>query len=158
MSSSSSTSHYRRHNRFQDVTNKTHCDCDPPHPLPVQTAWSTIENVGRRFRGCPVREKSKKCGVFGFLDDELPSLYFKQLLYNLHHENKALKKNKMCDVMEDSSNGYSKYSINDQMVKDLKADLTFVKSKVKVYDRLLLVVCVCVLFLTLVTMYHLMIM
>ncbi|GKD24988.1 hypothetical protein Tco_1231202 [Tanacetum coccineum] len=74
--------------------------------------------------------------MYGFLDLELLGEYYKQLVYNLHEENKALKKNKMCGVMEDSSKGYSNYSINQQMVKDLKADLTFVKSKLKVYDRL----------------------
>ncbi|GJR95564.1 hypothetical protein Tco_0267738 [Tanacetum coccineum] len=42
MSSSSSTS-YRRYNRNQDVTHKTHCECDPPHPIPVQVTW-TLEN------------------------------------------------------------------------------------------------------------------
>ncbi|GJW73824.1 hypothetical protein Tco_0133194, partial [Tanacetum coccineum] len=150
MSSSSSTSYRRWYSRNQDVTHKTHCDCDPPHPIPVQTAW-TIDNPGRRFKGCPIRDKGKKCGVYGFLDLELPGEYYKQLVYNLHEENKALKKNKMCGVMEDSSKGYSNYSINQQMVKDLKADLTFVKSKLKVYDRLILVVFVCVVFLSLVT-------
>ncbi|GKC31600.1 hypothetical protein Tco_1038894, partial [Tanacetum coccineum] len=134
MSSSSSTS-YRRYNRNQDVTHRTHCDCDPPHPIPIQTAW-TIDNPGRRFRGCPIRDKSKKCGVYGFLDLELPSDYYKSLVYNLHEENKALKKmNKVPGVvMEDSSNGFSNKSNNEN---DLKADLSFVKSKLKVYDRLL---------------------
>ncbi|GJV04798.1 hypothetical protein Tco_1338367 [Tanacetum coccineum] len=46
MSSSSSTL-YRRYNRNQDVTHKTHYDCDPPHPIPVQTAW-TLENAGEQ--------------------------------------------------------------------------------------------------------------
>ncbi|GJX45127.1 reverse transcriptase domain-containing protein [Tanacetum coccineum] len=133
MSSSSSTS-YRRYNRNQDVTHKTHCDCDPPHPIPIQTAW-TIDNPGRRFRGCPIHDKSKKCGVYGFLDQELPSDYYKSLVYNLHEENKALKKmNKVPGVvMEDSSKGFSNKSNNEN---DLKADLSFVKSKLKVYDRL----------------------
>ncbi|GJU31452.1 photosystem I assembly protein Ycf4, chloroplast [Tanacetum coccineum] len=96
-----------------------------------------FDPLSRRFKGCPIRDKGKKCGVYGFLDLELPGEYYKQLVYNLHEEDKALNKNKMCGVMEDSSNGYSNYSINQQMVKDLKADLTFVKSKLKVYDRLL---------------------
>ncbi|GKF53855.1 hypothetical protein Tco_0160765 [Tanacetum coccineum] len=61
--SSSSSSSYRRYN--QDVSNKTHCDCKPPRPIPIQTAWTT-DNPGRRFRGCPIRDKSKKCGVYGF--------------------------------------------------------------------------------------------
>ncbi|GKD60335.1 hypothetical protein Tco_1297844, partial [Tanacetum coccineum] len=98
MSSSYSTS-YRRYNRNQDVTHKTHCECDPPHPIPVQTAW-TIENPGRRFKGCPIRDKDKKCGVYGFLDLELPSNYYKRLVYDLHEVNKALKMmNKMSGFM-----------------------------------------------------------
>ncbi|GKE30799.1 hypothetical protein Tco_1446183 [Tanacetum coccineum] len=134
MSSSSSTS-YWRYNRNQDVTHMTHCDCDPLHPIPVQKAWTT-DNPGRRFRGCLIRDKSKKCGVYGFLDLELPGDYYKWLVYNLHEENKALKKmNKMPGVvMEDSSKGFSNKSNNEN---DLKADLSFVKSKLKVYDRLL---------------------
>ncbi|GKB40925.1 hypothetical protein Tco_0885867 [Tanacetum coccineum] len=92
--SSSSSSSYRRYN--QDVSNKTHCDCKPPHPIPIQTAWTT-DNPGRRFRGCPIRDKSKKCGVYGFLDLELPSDYYKGLVYSLHEENKALKRmNRIC--------------------------------------------------------------
>ncbi|GKC28399.1 hypothetical protein Tco_1035693 [Tanacetum coccineum] len=72
--SSSSSSSYRRYN--QDVSNKTHYDCKPPHPIPIQTAWTT-DNPGRRFRGFLIRDKSKKCGVYGFLNLELPSDYYK---------------------------------------------------------------------------------
>nr|GEV34691.1 photosystem I assembly protein Ycf4, chloroplast [Tanacetum cinerariifolium] len=115
MSSSSSTS-YRRYNRNQDVTHKTHCDCDPSHPIPVQTVW-TLENAGRRFKGCTIHDKDKICGVYGFLDLELPSDYYKRLLYDLHDENKALKMmNKMSGVMEDSSKRLPNYS-NNQMSK-----------------------------------------
>ncbi|GJV70512.1 hypothetical protein Tco_1490507 [Tanacetum coccineum] len=103
MSSLSSTS-YRRYNRNQDVTRRTHCDCDPPHPIPIQIAW-TIDNPGRRFRECLIRDKSKKCGVYGFLDLELPGDYYKSLVYNLHEENKALKKmNKVPGVVMEDSN------------------------------------------------------
>ncbi|GKA47801.1 hypothetical protein Tco_0740759 [Tanacetum coccineum] len=106
MSSGSSIS-YRMYNMNQDVTHKTHCDCEAPYPIPVQ------------------------------------------LLNDLHEENKALNKmNKISGVMEDSSKQMSNNS-NNQMVKDLKADLTFVKSKLKMYDRLLLVVVLCVVFLSL---------
>ncbi|GJZ42640.1 hypothetical protein Tco_0589895 [Tanacetum coccineum] len=113
MSSSSSTS-YRRYDRNQDVTHKTHCECEPPHPILVQVAW-TIENPGRRFKGCPIRDKDKKCRVYGFLNLELPPDYYKQLLYDLHEETKALKRmNKMLGVMEDSSKRLPNYS-NNQM-------------------------------------------
>ncbi|GKA53862.1 hypothetical protein Tco_0747177 [Tanacetum coccineum] len=100
-----------------------------------QVAW-TLENQGKWFKGCPIRDKDTKCRVYGFLDLELPSDYYKQLLYDLHEENKALKRmKKMSGVMEDSSKRMSINS-NNQNVKDLKDDLIFVKSKLKVYDRL----------------------
>ncbi|GJZ03279.1 hypothetical protein Tco_0536554 [Tanacetum coccineum] len=101
--SSSSSSSYRRYN--QDVSNKTYCDCKPPHHIPIQTAWTT-DNPGRRFRGCPIRDKSKKCGVYGFLDLELPSDYYKGLVYSLHEENKALKRmNRMPVGVMDGTSG-----------------------------------------------------
>ncbi|GJV21254.1 hypothetical protein Tco_1370274 [Tanacetum coccineum] len=79
--SSSSSSSYRRYN--QDVSNKTHC-----------------------FKGCPIRDKSKKCGVYGFLDLELPSDYYKGLVYSLHEENKALKRmNRMPVGVMDGTSG-----------------------------------------------------
>ncbi|GKB46307.1 hypothetical protein Tco_0897060 [Tanacetum coccineum] len=65
---------YRRYN--QDVSNKTHCDCKPPHPIPIQTAWTT-DNPG---------------------DLKLPSDYYKGLVYSLHEENKALKRMNMMPV------------------------------------------------------------
>ncbi|GKB09936.1 hypothetical protein Tco_0843859 [Tanacetum coccineum] len=100
-------------------------------------------------RDAPFATKIKKCGVYGFLDLELPSDYYKHLLNDLHEENKALNRmNKISGVMEDSSKRMSNNS-NNQMVKDLKADLTFVKSELKMYDRLLLVVVLCVVFLSL---------
>ena len=149
--STSSSSSYRRYTTNQDVTNKTHCNCKPPHPIPIQTAWTT-DNPGRRFRGCPIRDKSKKCGVYGFLDVELPSDYYKGLVYSLHEENKALKRmNRMpVGVMDGTSGLVSNNSFSE---KHLKSELTFIKLKFEIYDRILLVVCFCVLFLTLVTMY-----
>ncbi|GJT45921.1 hypothetical protein Tco_0954636 [Tanacetum coccineum] len=79
----------------------------------------------RRSKVCPIRDKSKKCGVYGFLDLELPGDYYKSLVYNLHDENKALKKmNKVPGVvMEDSSKGFSNKSNNEN---DLKADLNII--------------------------------
>ncbi|GJT74423.1 hypothetical protein Tco_1041148 [Tanacetum coccineum] len=141
----------RRCHVYAMLVRQTQCDCDPLHPILVKTAW-TIDNPGRRFKGCPIRDKDKKCGVYGFLDLELPSDYYKRLFYDLHEENKALKRmNKMSAVMEDSSKRLTNYS-NNQMVQDLKDDLTFVKSKLKVYDRLILVVFGCVVFLSVIVL------
>ncbi|GJT80323.1 hypothetical protein Tco_1054665 [Tanacetum coccineum] len=68
-----------------------------------------------RFRGCPIRDKSKKCGVYGFLDLELPSDYYKGLVYSLHEENKALKRmNRMpVGVMDGTSGVVSNNSFAD---------------------------------------------
>ncbi|GJZ91171.1 hypothetical protein Tco_0663098 [Tanacetum coccineum] len=90
-----------------------------------------------RFRGCPIRDKSKKCGVYGFLDLELPSDYYKGLVYSLHEENKALKRmNRMpVGVMDGTSGVVSNNSFGE---KHLKSEFTFIKSKFKIYDRILI--------------------
>ncbi|GKB61805.1 hypothetical protein Tco_0917991 [Tanacetum coccineum] len=89
MSSSSSRRYYSRY-QDEDIATRTHCKCKPPHLLKVKVAWTRI-NPGRRFKGCPIYDKDTKCFVYGFLDDELPSEYYKELLYNLYVENKSLK-------------------------------------------------------------------
>ncbi|GKD37361.1 hypothetical protein Tco_1257568 [Tanacetum coccineum] len=111
--SSSSSSSYRRYN--QDVSNKTHCDCKPPHPIPIQTAWTT-DNPG---------------------DLKLPSDYYKGLVYSLHEENKALKRMNMMPVgvMDGTSGVVSNNSFGE---KHLKSEFTFIKSKFKIYDRIFL--------------------
>ncbi|GJS35007.1 hypothetical protein Tco_0533389 [Tanacetum coccineum] len=43
---------------------------------------SSYRRYNQDFRGCPIRDKSKKCGVYGFLDLELPSDYYKGLVYS----------------------------------------------------------------------------
>ncbi|GJV43050.1 hypothetical protein Tco_1427586 [Tanacetum coccineum] len=41
---------------------------------------------------CPKnKERDLQCGVYGLEDDELPSEYYKEFLYNLYVENKSLK-------------------------------------------------------------------
>ncbi|GJX45121.1 hypothetical protein Tco_0261797 [Tanacetum coccineum] len=104
--SSSSSSSYRRYN--QDVSNKTHCDCKPPHPILIQTAWTT-DNPDRRFRGCPIRDKSKKTSIDeGIVQDAV-------------------------GVMDGTSGVVSNNSFGE---KHLKSEFTFIKSKFKIYDRI----------------------
>ncbi|GJW41158.1 hypothetical protein Tco_0067003 [Tanacetum coccineum] len=72
----------------------------------ASTKFAPDVNHLRRFRGCPIRDKSKKCGVYGFLDLELPSDYYKGLVYSLHEENKALKRmNRMPVGVMDGTSG-----------------------------------------------------
>ena len=113
--------------------------------------------------------KTKKCGVYGFIDLELPGDYYNQMVYNLYHENKALNR-RIDGSMEDSRNtsgnslegtsnriGGGIEDLNNKIIKDLKDDLTLVKSKLKVYDRFFIVVTVCLFFLCFVTLFDLLI-
>ncbi|GJU16716.1 hypothetical protein Tco_1144682 [Tanacetum coccineum] len=79
---------YRRH--YPNIANVTHCECKHALPMNVQVSWTRI-NPGRRFKCCPKYDIEQQCGVFGFLDYELPSDYYKELLYNEHWENQSLK-------------------------------------------------------------------
>lgn len=42
------------------------------------------------------RTKIKKCEVYGFLDDELPSQYYKDLMFKLYKDNELLECNLHC--------------------------------------------------------------
>ncbi|GKD98166.1 hypothetical protein Tco_1382063 [Tanacetum coccineum] len=90
MASSSSTSRANRRDIYFYI-NVTHCDYKPPLRVHEQIAW-TRTNPGRKFKACPIYDKDQKCGFYGFTELELPSDYYKQLLYNIHEENKKLKK------------------------------------------------------------------
>ncbi|GJW45783.1 hypothetical protein Tco_0077429 [Tanacetum coccineum] len=60
------------------------CNCECR--LTVQTE-TTRKNPGKRFITCFV------CGAYEFLDDDLPSEYYKDLLYGMYPKHKRLKKN-----------------------------------------------------------------
>nr|GEU42576.1 ribonuclease H-like domain-containing protein [Tanacetum cinerariifolium] len=81
MHSSSSPSRYYIPCADEDVATKTHCNCKIPLPLKIQVSW-TQTNLGRRFKECLVR----KCRFHGFIDDELPSQYYKELLFHQYDE------------------------------------------------------------------------
>ncbi|GJV85776.1 hypothetical protein Tco_1525674 [Tanacetum coccineum] len=90
---SSSTSSLRskyKHYTKEELISRTHCDY--PLPIEMQVAW-TITNPGRIFKGCLIFDEDAKCHFYGFLDDELPSEYYKELFFKIHEENKILKKN-----------------------------------------------------------------
>ncbi|GKA82507.1 hypothetical protein Tco_0789255 [Tanacetum coccineum] len=59
------------------------CKCN--RQLTVQTA-KTWKNPGKRFVTC------SKCSVYDFLDDDLPSEYYKELLYGMFQKQKQSKK------------------------------------------------------------------
>ncbi|GJV25716.1 hypothetical protein Tco_1378411 [Tanacetum coccineum] len=59
--------------------------CKRSRQLTVQTV-KTRKNPGKRFVTC------SKCNVYDFLDDDLPSEYYKELLYGMLQKQKQLKK------------------------------------------------------------------
>ncbi|GJR91508.1 hypothetical protein Tco_0215519 [Tanacetum coccineum] len=107
----------------------------------MQVAW-IITNPGRRFKGCPIFDEDAKCNFYGFFDDELPSDYHKQLFFQLHEENKMLKKNM----------GKNKKKFNSSHegcileMGELKEDLTLIKSKLHMYDKVVVVLVILVAF------------
>ncbi|GJU34936.1 hypothetical protein Tco_1183290 [Tanacetum coccineum] len=54
--------------------------------------WGLVRETGDRLEEmatmAPESEKEKKCGMYGVLDDELLSDYYKDLFYKLQVENK----------------------------------------------------------------------
>ncbi|GJZ09451.1 hypothetical protein Tco_0543734 [Tanacetum coccineum] len=94
--SSSSSSSYRRYN--QDVSNKTHCDCKPPHNSHLKMLGPLI-NPG---------------SLEGFR-----VTYSKVLVYSLHEENKALKRmNRMpVGVIDGTSGVVSNNSFGEKHLK-----------------------------------------
>lgn len=125
-SSSSSGGPYRRnqHENY-DVGNMTHCKCKPPHPLVEQVSW-TPTNPGRRFKSCPTRG----CKVFGFLDPELPSQYYIDLLYREHEA-------KIC-FMNENGTSVDNSQDSDQKLGLLEKELVELKTKSKFHDVLFL--------------------
>ncbi|GKB63283.1 hypothetical protein Tco_0919469 [Tanacetum coccineum] len=116
---SSSTSSLRskyKHYTKKELISRTHCDY--PLPIEMQVAW-TITNPERRFKGCPI-----------FVNDELPSEYYKELFFKIHEENKILKKNMAKNMIK---------SNNDEggilEMGELKYELTLMKSKLQMYDE-----------------------
>ena len=77
----------------------------------------------------------------GFLGLELPSQCHKDLNFNLHEENKHLKRiNKILGEKK----------VSNKLMGKMNKDSTFIKSKLRVYDRLMLVFILFVVFLDIV--------
>ncbi|GJS01000.1 hypothetical protein Tco_0317508 [Tanacetum coccineum] len=78
-----------------------------------------MKNTGKRFVTCSA------CNVYDFLDDDLPSGYYKELLYGMFQKQKQLKKHldyeQVIDVLA-----------MDKSV--LEEELRAAKSKLKLYD------------------------
>ncbi|GJW97897.1 hypothetical protein Tco_0179705 [Tanacetum coccineum] len=94
------------------------CKCS--RQFTVQTA-KTRKNPGKRFVTC------LKCNVYDFLDDELPSEYYKELLYEMFQKQKQSKKHM------DYEQVINVLAMKNSMCEE---ELRATKSKLKLYDRL----------------------
>ncbi|GJV09968.1 hypothetical protein Tco_1351509 [Tanacetum coccineum] len=88
--------------------------------LTVQTA-KTRKNPGKRFVTC------SKCKVYDFLDDDLPSEYYKELLYGMFQNQKQSKKNMNYEQV------INVLAMEKSMCEE---ELRDTKSKLKLYDSL----------------------
>nr|GEU99758.1 hypothetical protein [Tanacetum cinerariifolium] len=88
--------------------------------LIVQAA-KTRKNPGKRFVTC------SKCNVYAFLDDNLLSEYYKELLYGMFQKQKQSKKHM------DYEQVINVLAMEKSMCEE---ELRAIKSKLKLYDRL----------------------
>lgn len=82
------------------------------------------------------QDKRKKCGFYEFFDDDLPSDYYRELLFDEHEKVKrGLQRTEMqedIDVLTMEKN-------------QLLHELTCTKSKLQLYDRLFLILIVVII-------------
>ena len=83
--------------------------------------------------------------MYGFLDDELPCDYYKELFFNQHEENKHLRQELSNHIGGVRMHEPCEALTGQQPLQDLSMELIYqemngLKSKAKVYDSLLLVV------------------
>ncbi|KAJ9546382.1 hypothetical protein OSB04_018925 [Centaurea solstitialis] len=109
--------------------------CSPFRVLIMFEHRGHTANPGRRFLSCPNYGSSKKCNMFQFVDDELPDQYYKELVYQLHLQASRFGNENQFQDHEDTQN---------ELLKIME-DLSITKSKIKVYDRLLMCLVVVVM-------------
>ncbi|GJZ52575.1 hypothetical protein Tco_0607090, partial [Tanacetum coccineum] len=93
-----------------------YCKCNRRLPLQPET---TRKNPGKRFVTCSV------CMVYDFLDDDLPSEYYKELLYGTFQKQKQLKKHIEYDQVIDV------LALDKSMLEE---EFRAAKTKLKLYD------------------------
>ncbi|GJW02307.1 mitochondrial import inner membrane translocase subunit TIM13 [Tanacetum coccineum] len=91
-------------------------------------------------------DEDEKCHFYGFFDDELPSDYYKKLFFNLHEENKMLKKNLGKNMYKNKKKPNNSDEGCILEMGELKDDLTLIKSKLQMYDKVVVVLVILVAF------------
>ena len=105
------------------IDGKTEFSCHCGVWLTVLTA-TTRTNPGKRFVKCAV------CRVYEFLDDDLPSEYYQELLFGLLQKEKR------------RNNTVNYQQVIDAIALDksiMEEELNYMKSKFKLYERLVFI-------------------
>ncbi|GKE83229.1 hypothetical protein Tco_1553229, partial [Tanacetum coccineum] len=93
--------------------------CKYSRQLTVQTA-KTRKNLGKQFITC------SKCNVYDFLDDDLPSKFYKELLHGMFQKQNQSKKHMNYEQV------INVLAMEKSMCEE---ELRATKSKLKLYDR-----------------------
>ncbi|GJV75468.1 hypothetical protein Tco_1507052 [Tanacetum coccineum] len=93
----------------------------------------------RRFKECPMR----KCGFHGFINDELPSQYYKELLFQQYDEFPAPSSDDdlpaTFNERELQYNNVGEIEVSKMLIGMIEEELSLLKSKTKFHDLILLV-------------------
>lgn len=132
MASSSSSIHSRRR---RDPP-PTLCECEEPV---IQQTAKTIDFPLRRFFGCVNYYKGSKCRTFYWIDDELPSEYYKKEVFKLiqkdkHQENRMKGVNgRIRDIERDFD---LQKSTMEKHVLELQKELKETKASLMFYRKI----------------------
>ena len=112
------------------------CNCN--RQLRVQTSTSRA-NPGKRYVKCDV------CRVYEFLDDDLPSQYYKDLVFGFYQRQRGRDNGPMIEAI-----GLEKSRLEEELKatkSTLEHELMTGKAKLELYDRLFMVMlgCLCII-------------
>ena len=111
------------------------CNCN--RQLRVQTSTSKA-NPGKRYVKCDV------CRVYEFLDDDLPSQYYKDLVYGFLQRQRGMDNGPMIEALAlEKSRLEEDLKVTKLRLED---ELKSRKAKLELYDKLFMVMlaCLCV--------------
>ena len=112
------------------------CNCN--RQLRVQTS-SSRANPGKRYVKCDL------CRVYEFLDDDLPSQYYKDMVYGFLQRQRGMDNGPMIESLAlEKSRLEEELKVTKSRLGD---DLKAAKAKLELYDKLFMVMlgCLCVI-------------
>ena len=112
------------------------CNCN--RHLRVQTSTSRA-NPGKRYVKCDL------CRVYEFLDDDLPSQYYKDLVFGFYQRQRGMDNGPMIEAL-----ALEKSRLEEELnttKSRLEDELKSRKAKLELYDKLFMVMlgCLCVI-------------